>query len=188
MMKSLNDVAEAFLHIWLSKTLDFPAQFDIGSLSIHDAYEVQRQVIAPADLRQAIEAAKRVDTNELLRTAAIEDPKIGDAVAAAHVQDPPLERRGVAQHVADDGPGSVVEMAVEPVFVALVPGKLLDRHAAVGRAQLPVAAAAGLTLMIAASMANSRVALTLASLSDNPSTCKAAVFPSMEQSGSRYYS
>lgn len=45
-MDSLNDVAEAFLHIWLSKTFDSSVDVDIGSLSIDDAYEVQRQVIA----------------------------------------------------------------------------------------------------------------------------------------------
>ena len=45
-MNSLDGVAEAFLQIWLSKTLDSSAHFDIGSLSIDDAYEVQRQVIA----------------------------------------------------------------------------------------------------------------------------------------------
>jgi 2-keto-4-pentenoate hydratase len=45
-MNPLGDIAEAFLQIWLSKTLDFPARFDIGSLSIDDAYEVQRRVIA----------------------------------------------------------------------------------------------------------------------------------------------
>lgn len=44
-MSRLADIAKVFLHIWLSKTLDSSAHFDIGSLSIDDAYEVQRQVI-----------------------------------------------------------------------------------------------------------------------------------------------
>jgi len=45
-MSRQRGVAEAFLHIWLSKSLDSRAHFDIASLSIDDAYEVQRQVIS----------------------------------------------------------------------------------------------------------------------------------------------
>jgi 2-keto-4-pentenoate hydratase len=45
-MARLADIAKGFLQIWLSKTLDPSLHFDMGSLSIDDAYEVQRQVIA----------------------------------------------------------------------------------------------------------------------------------------------
>jgi len=45
-MRHLIEIAEAFLQIHLSKTLDSSVEFDMGALSIDDAYEVQRQVIA----------------------------------------------------------------------------------------------------------------------------------------------
>ena len=45
-MNTLHGVAAAFLQIWLSRAIDSSAHFDIGCLSIDDAYEVQRQVIA----------------------------------------------------------------------------------------------------------------------------------------------
>lgn len=45
-MNRLADIADVFLQIHLSKAIDSSSQFDIGSLSIDDSYEVQRQVIA----------------------------------------------------------------------------------------------------------------------------------------------
>jgi 2-keto-4-pentenoate hydratase len=42
----LDDIAEVFLHVYLSKTLDPSLHFNMDSLSIDDAYEVQRRVIA----------------------------------------------------------------------------------------------------------------------------------------------
>ena len=45
-MSLLDDAAKAFLQIHLLKTLASSFNFDIGVLSIGDAYEVQRRVIA----------------------------------------------------------------------------------------------------------------------------------------------
>ena len=45
-MNSLDNVAEAFLQIHLSRTLDPSLHFDMASLSLDDAYEIQRRFIA----------------------------------------------------------------------------------------------------------------------------------------------
>ena len=45
-MSLLDDLAEAFLQIHLSKTIDPQRNFDLTTLSIDDAYEIQRRVIA----------------------------------------------------------------------------------------------------------------------------------------------
>lgn len=45
-MSLVADLAEAFLRVHLSETLDPERSFDIASLSVEDAYEVQRRVIA----------------------------------------------------------------------------------------------------------------------------------------------
>ena len=45
-MTLLDDVAEAFLQIHLTKSADPQRSFDMASLTIEDAYEVQRRVIA----------------------------------------------------------------------------------------------------------------------------------------------
>jgi 2-keto-4-pentenoate hydratase len=45
-MTSLDDISTAFLQIHLSKTHDARYTFDMASLSIDDAYEVQRRMIA----------------------------------------------------------------------------------------------------------------------------------------------
>ncbi len=45
-MTFLDDVADAFLQIHRSKSLDREHAFDMASLSVEDAYEVQRRVIA----------------------------------------------------------------------------------------------------------------------------------------------
>ncbi len=50
-MSRLADIAEAFLQIHLSRKLDASVEFDMGALSIDDAYEVQRQVIAVRESR-----------------------------------------------------------------------------------------------------------------------------------------
>lgn len=50
-MCHLTDIAEAFLQIHLSKKLDASVEFDLGMLSIEDAYAVQRQVIAAREAR-----------------------------------------------------------------------------------------------------------------------------------------
>ncbi len=50
-MRNLADIAEAFLQIHLSKKLDPSVEFDLGALSLDDAYEVQRQVIASREAR-----------------------------------------------------------------------------------------------------------------------------------------
>jgi 2-keto-4-pentenoate hydratase len=46
MMTSLDDVSTAFLQIHLSKTHDARYSFDMASLSMDDAYEIQRRMIA----------------------------------------------------------------------------------------------------------------------------------------------
>ncbi|MBC8876391.1 MAG: hypothetical protein H8E44_43740 [Planctomycetes bacterium] len=50
-MRQLVEIAEAFLQIHLSKKLDPSVEFDLGTLSINDAYEVQRQVSAAREAR-----------------------------------------------------------------------------------------------------------------------------------------
>ena len=45
-MSRLDEIAEAFLKIHFSKTLDPQRNFDLTTLSIDDAYEIQRRVIA----------------------------------------------------------------------------------------------------------------------------------------------
>jgi 2-keto-4-pentenoate hydratase len=50
-MRNLAELAEAFLQIHLSKKLDPPVEFDLDMLSIDDAYEVQRRVIAAREAR-----------------------------------------------------------------------------------------------------------------------------------------
>ena len=45
-MSPVADFAEAFLQIHLTKSLDCSSRFDIGILSLDDAYEVQRRVLA----------------------------------------------------------------------------------------------------------------------------------------------
>ncbi len=45
-MSLLDEIGQAFLQIHLSKGLDAQCSFDVASLSIDDAYEVQRRVIA----------------------------------------------------------------------------------------------------------------------------------------------
>ena len=45
-MSSLDDISAAFLQIHLSRSHDARSSFDMASLSIDDAYEVQRRVIA----------------------------------------------------------------------------------------------------------------------------------------------
>jgi 2-keto-4-pentenoate hydratase len=46
MMTSLDDVSAAFLQIYLSRSHDAGYNFDMASLSIDDAYEIQRRMIA----------------------------------------------------------------------------------------------------------------------------------------------
>lgn len=50
-MRHLAEIVEAFLQIHLSKKLDRSVEFDLRALSIDDAYEVQRQVIAAREAR-----------------------------------------------------------------------------------------------------------------------------------------
>ena len=45
-MSLTDDIANAFLQIHLTKSTDCRRSFDLASLSIEDAYEVQRRVIA----------------------------------------------------------------------------------------------------------------------------------------------
>ena len=45
-MSHLDEIAETFLEIQLTKSVDTQRSFDMASMSIEDAYEVQRRVIA----------------------------------------------------------------------------------------------------------------------------------------------
>jgi 2-keto-4-pentenoate hydratase len=45
-MSQLDNIAESFLKIWKDKRATPEETFDIGALSIDEAYEVQRRVIA----------------------------------------------------------------------------------------------------------------------------------------------
>jgi 2-keto-4-pentenoate hydratase len=45
-MPLLDDIAEAFLQIYVHKTLDPHCSFDMASLLLRDAYEIQRRVVA----------------------------------------------------------------------------------------------------------------------------------------------
>lgn len=107
-MNLLGDIAEAFLQIWLSKTLDFPARFDIGSLSIDDAYEVQRQVIAARESQGETVVGYKVGcTSKAIREQfGLSEPICG-RLMAPHVY------HGDTTLDAND----YVNLAVEPEFV-----------------------------------------------------------------------
>jgi 2-keto-4-pentenoate hydratase len=104
----LDDAAEAFLHIWLTKTLHPSAHFDVGSLSIDDAYEVQRQVIGA----------------RVARGEHVVGYKVGCTSKAIRQQfglSEPICGRLVAPHVLYDDAllnwHDYVQCAVEPEFV-----------------------------------------------------------------------
>lgn len=107
-MSHLLEMAEAFLQIHLSKNLDSSVEFDIGALSIDDAYEVQRQVIAARESQGETVVGYKVGcTSRAIRQQfGLSEPICG---------------RLMAPHVHDGDTvlnwNDYVDLAVEPEFV-----------------------------------------------------------------------
>jgi 2-keto-4-pentenoate hydratase len=116
-MSQLADLADAFLQIHLSKELA-PVEFKMGDLSIDDAYEVQRQVIAARESRgEQIVGYKVGCTSKAIRQQfGLSEPICG---------------RLMAPHVYHGDTGlnwhDYVDLAVEPEFVLRVAGDVRSK-------------------------------------------------------------
>ena len=107
-MCHLEKVAKAFLQIHLSKKLDPSFEFDLGTLSIDDAYEVQRQVIAAREARGEQVVGHKVGcTSRAIRQQfGLNEPICGQLMA-------PHIHYGNAVFDWSD----YIDLAVEPEFV-----------------------------------------------------------------------
>ena len=107
-MRHLAELAEAFLQIHLSRKLDPSVEFELGALSIDDAYEVQRRVIAAREARGEKVVGHKVGcTSEAIRQQfGLSEPICGRLMA-------PHVRYGNTVLDWND----YVDLAVEPEFV-----------------------------------------------------------------------
>jgi len=107
-MRQLVEIAEAFLQIHLSKKLDPSVEFDLGTLSVNDAYEVQRQVIAAREARGEQVVGHKVGcTSKAIRQQfGLSEPICG-RLLAPHIH--------YGRTVLDWN--DYVDLAVEPEFV-----------------------------------------------------------------------
>jgi 2-keto-4-pentenoate hydratase len=116
-MSHLDEIAESFLQIQLTKSLDPERSFDMASMSMEDAYEVQRRVIA-----------SRVATGE-----GVVGYKVGCTSRAIRRQfglREPICGRVMAPHVFPEDTvldwHDYVCCAVEPEFVLMIGRDLAD--------------------------------------------------------------
>lgn len=85
-MDPLNEIAETFLQIQLTRGVDPPRQFDMAALSIEDAYEVQHRVIASRVASGEIAVGYKVGctSRAIRRQFGLKEPICG-RVLAPHV-------------------------------------------------------------------------------------------------------
>jgi 2-keto-4-pentenoate hydratase len=119
-MCRLAEIAEAFRQIHLSKTLDPSTCFDVTSLSLDDAYEVQRQVIAA----------------RVARGEQVVGYKVGCTSKAIRQQfslSEPIHGRLMTPHIHYGNPElnwhDYVQCAVEPEFVLGIGKDVVDEVA-----------------------------------------------------------
>jgi 2-keto-4-pentenoate hydratase len=107
-MRHLAEIADAFLQIHLSKKLDPSVELDMGVLSIDDAYEIQRQVIAAREARGERVVGHKVGcTSKAIRQQfGLSEPICGRLIA------PHIHYGNTVLNWND-----YIDLAVEPEFV-----------------------------------------------------------------------